>query len=68
METPHLGTYMWTRNGEPRPMNGSQKAEEYAELDRQRKLAALATPEGQEWLRTHGKNSVWQKIVGDSGE
>lgn len=52
----HLGPYIWTRGpGEenPRPMWGSQKHLEFEELERQRKEAALATPEGQEWLKKH---------------
>lgn len=55
MDTPHLGPYQWTRNGDPRPMTGSPKHLEYEELEKQRRAAALATPEGQAWLARQGQ-------------
>jgi hypothetical protein len=51
-EAPHLGLMMWTDlNGTPRPMIGSIEHERRAKLHEEKRLEALSTPEGQQWLK-----------------
>lgn len=67
--TPHLGTYIWTRaDGSHRPMTGSVMHEKYQEAEWERKKAALRTPEGQAWLTRQEDASAWRRIIGDTNE
>ena len=54
-ETPHFGTYLWSRpDGSTRPMQGSA-AHDAAKLEWAKKREQdLLTPDGQKWLEKHG--------------
>jgi hypothetical protein len=53
-ETPHLGTMMWTRGENTRPMTGSEAHEKAQREHEAKREQDLQTPEGQAWLKRHG--------------